>query len=116
MNDFPIDLKYMIMKNIYINCDGASQGNPGRAAIGIQIRGEDKKTVLKKHREYIGITTNNIAEYKAVIKSLFFARKYTNQNVFIYSDSELVVRQLNGVYKVKGFSSEELFDMEEIIE
>ena len=98
------------MKNIYINCDGASRGNPGSAAIGIQIKGEDKKTVLKQHSEYIGKTTNNVAEYLAVLKSLDFAKKFTNQNVFIYSDSELLVRQLNGEYKVKNQNLKDLFN------
>ena len=100
----------MNMKSIYINCDGASRGNPGRAAIGIQIKGEDKKTVLKQHSEYVGKTTNNVAEYLAVLKSLDIAKKFTNQNVFVYSDSELLVRQLNGMYKVKNKNLKELFD------
>ena len=100
----------MKMKNIYINCDGASRGNPGRAAIGIQIKGEDKKTVLKQHSEYIGKTTNNVAEYFAVLKSLNLAKKFTNQNVFVYSDSELLVRQLNGTYQVKNKNLKELFN------
>ena len=100
----------MNMKNIYINCDGASRGNPGRAAIGIQIKGEDKKTVLKQHSEYIGKTTNNVAEYLAVLKSLDLAKRFTNQNVFVYSDSELLVRQLNGTYQVKNKNLKELFN------
>jgi ribonuclease HI len=100
----------MNMKSIYINCDGASRGNPGRTAIGIQIKGEDKKTVLKQHSEYVGKTTNNVAEYLAVLKSLDIAKKFTNQNVFVYSDSELLVRQLNGMYKVKNKNLKELFD------
>ncbi len=100
----------MNMKNIYINCDGASRGNPGRAAIGIQIKGEDKKTVLKQHSEYIGKTTNNVAEYLAVLKSLDLAKRFTNQNVFVYSDSELLVRQLNGTYQIKNKNLKELFN------
>jgi len=100
----------MNLKNIYINCDGASQGNPGKAAIGIQIKGEDKKTILKEHSEYIGTTTNNVAEYQAVLKSLNLARNFTNNNVFIYSDSELMVRQLNGKYQVKNKNLKELYN------
>jgi len=100
----------MNMKNIYINCDGASRCNPGRAAIGIQIKGEDKKTVLKQHSEYIGRVTNNVAEYLAVLKSLDLAKRFTNQNVFVYSDSELVVRQLTGKYQVKNKNLKELFN------
>jgi len=100
----------MNMKNIYINCDGASRGNPGKAAIGIQIKGEDKKTVLKQHSEYIGRVTNNVAEYLAVLKSLDLAKRFTNQNVFVYSDSELVVRQLTGKYQVKNKNLKEIFN------
>ena len=100
----------MNMKNIYINCDGASRGNPGRSAIGIQIKGEDKKTVLKQHGEYIGKATNNVAEYLAVLKSLDLAKRFTNQNVFVYSDSELVVRQLTGKYQVKNKNLKEIFN------
>ena len=85
----------MNLKSIYINCDGASRGNPGKAAIGIQIKGEDQKTVLKQHSEYIGIATNNVAEYLAVLKSLDIAKNFTNQNVFVYSDSELLVRPVS---------------------
>jgi len=100
----------MNMKNIYINCDGASRGNPGKAAIGIQIKGEDKKTVLKQHSEYVGRVTNNVAEYLAVLKSLDLAKRFTNQNVFVYSDSELVVRQLTGKYQVKNKNLKEIFN------
>ena len=100
----------MNMKSIYINCDGASRGNPGMSAIGIQIKGEDKKTVLKQHGEYIGKATNNVAEYLAVLKSLDLAKRFTNQNVFVYSDSELLVRQLNGTYQVKNKNLKELFN------
>lgn len=94
---------------VYINCDGASRGNPGNAAIGICIRGEDKKTVLKKYSEFIGQTTNNRAEYRAVIKALDLASEFTNKSVFIFSDSELLVKQLNGQYRVKNQNLKELF-------
>ena len=100
----------MNMRSIYINCDGASRGNPGRAAIGIQIKGEDKKTVLKQYSEYVGKATNNVSEYLAVLKSLDLAKRFTNQNVFVYSDSELLVRQLNGEYQVKNKDLKELFN------
>jgi len=94
---------------VYINCDGASRGNPGNAAIGIYIRGEDKKTVLKKYGEFIGQTTNNRAEYRAVIKALDLASEFTNKCAFIFSDSELLVKQLNREYRVKNQNLKELF-------
>ena len=97
-------------KCIYINCDGACRGNPGPGAIGIIIRGEDKKIVLKEHKEYIGETTNNQAEYRAVIKSLKLAKNFTNKSIHIFSDSKLLVNQMNGEYKVKDKKIKVLYD------
>src|SRR3989338_9721971 len=91
---------------IIINTDGGSRGNPGKAAIGIVIWDENRK-VLEKHKEKIGVTTNNVAEYKALIKALELALKYTGhkkegtKEITVFMDSELIVRQLNGIYRVK---------------
>lgn len=86
---------------VYINCDGACRPNPGFGAIGIVIRGEDNKTILKKHKEYIGETTNSQAEYRAVIKALKLAKNFTHKSVNIFTDSEFLVKQMNGEYRVK---------------
>lgn len=82
-----------------IYCDGASRGNPGDAGIGCLIVLDDKKIEIS---EYIGKTTNNVAEYTALIKGLQEALKHKVQEIDIFSDSELLVRQINGVYKVRN--------------
>jgi ribonuclease HI len=84
-----------------IYSDGASRGNPGDSAIAFKIMTEDDK-VLKRYSKCIGLHTNNQAEYEALISALKFASKLTDQKAICYLDSELVVRQLNGEYKVKN--------------
>jgi len=86
---------------IFVNCDGGSRGNPGPAAIGVVIR-DIKRNKLEGYKEYIGNTTNNVAEYKALIKALELAAKYTTYVVYVYMDSELVIKQMKGEYKVKA--------------
>ncbi len=81
--------------------DGASRGNPGPAAIGIVFRrqgGED----LAEHSEAIGRATNNVAEYRAVVAALEFCQRWGVRRVHMKMDSELIVRQLLGVYRVKS--------------
>ena len=86
---------------IYV--DGASWGNPGPAAIGFVIKDEQQKE-LAKLSQYIGYTTNNQAEYRALIAALKEAAKFRPAEVILYLDSELVERQLAGRYKVKSLS------------
>ena len=86
---------------LIINTDGLSKGNPGTAAIGATIKDEKGKT-LAKISQRIGVTTNNVAEYKALIASLQKAVKMGGKQVEIHSDSELMVQQLNGKYKIKA--------------
>ena len=86
---------------IYVmNIDGSAMPNPGDAGIGIVIRDPEGKDV-KKISRYIGHATNNIAEYTALIEGLKEAKKLTGR-LKICSDSELMVKQLNGEYKVKN--------------
>ena len=80
--------------------DGASSGNPGSAGIGIVIKSGDK--ILKSLSKSIGKTTNNVAEYTAVIIGLEEALKMGVKSVSVYSDSELVVKQINGIYRVNN--------------
>ncbi|HQD36385.1 MAG TPA: ribonuclease HI family protein [Thermodesulfovibrio thiophilus] len=82
-----------------IYCDGASRGNPGDAGIGCLIILDNKKIEIS---EYIGKTTNNVAEYTALIRGLEEALKERAEEIEIISDSELLVRQINGIYKVKN--------------
>ncbi len=87
------------MVKISVNCDGGSRGNPGRAAIGLVIRKDGQ--IVESHKEVIGVETNNVAEYNSLIKSLELAKKYTSDELNVYMDSELVIRQMRGEYKVK---------------
>ncbi len=80
--------------------DGAAKGNPGPAGIGVRV--ELKGVVLSEHSEFIGEATNNVAEYKALIYGLEIVRRLRVTRVNAVSDSELMVRQLNGEYKVKN--------------
>lgn len=81
--------------------DGASRGNPGPAAIAIEIVDQTGK-VLKKVAKFLGTRTNNEAEYEALIAALDFAQTFTNDRVECFLDSELVVKQLNGEYRVRS--------------
>ncbi|MDE1848933.1 MAG: ribonuclease HI family protein [Nanoarchaeota archaeon] len=85
---------------IFTNSDGGSRGNPGPAAIGIIIRKDEE--ILTKHSEIINDCTNNVAEYKALIKALEMALKFTTDEVTCVLDSELLVKQLLGEYQVKS--------------
>lgn len=83
--------------------DGAARGNPGEAGIGIVIK-DDKGAVHGTIKKYIGKATNNIAEYTALVTCLeFILRSHTIQcsELIVHTDSELMTRQLQGVYKVK---------------
>jgi len=88
-------------KKLYLYTDGASRGNPGISGIGIVLLSEDRE-VISEENEYIGKATNNVAEYRALIKGLEKVKKYNPGYLEINSDSELLVKQLNGIYKVKS--------------
>ncbi|MBL7166540.1 MAG: ribonuclease HI family protein [Dehalococcoidales bacterium] len=90
----------MTTRTLVINADGASRGNPGLAAIGATIKDEDGR-LLASVSERIGRTTNNQAEYRALIAALEKAISLEARRVDIRLDSELVVRQVEGIYKVK---------------
>ena len=86
--------------NIYT--DGGSRGNPGPSGIGVHIENAETGGVVEEHAVYLGITTNNQAEYKAVILGLERALALGAVAVTIIADSELLVRQATGEYKVKN--------------
>ncbi len=100
------------MDTIVIYCDGGSRGNPGPAAIGaVLLDGSvDPPRRLATVSERIGVATNNVAEYRALIAGLEAARGYGARAVRVRADSELVVRQLEGRYKVKNAGLRPLFD------
>ncbi len=89
-----------LLPEVYVYADGASRGNPGPAAIGIVICDAYEK-VLAEHRETIGRATNNEAEYRALIRGLELASRYTRQEVKCHVDSQLVYSQLTGAFKIK---------------
>lgn len=100
------------MNKIIIHTDGGSRGNPGNAGIGVVIEIKNEKNeVLNKivHKEHIGIATNNIAEYTAILWALTYCEKNKLDNLECYLDSELVVKQLNGEYKVKDQNLGKIF-------
>jgi len=85
---------------IYTNSDGGSRGNPGLGAIGVIVR--DGEKILSKYSAKIGkLVTNNVAEYEALIKALEIASRHTKDEITCFLDSELVVKQLLGEYRVK---------------
>lgn len=90
-----------------INTDGGARGNPGPAGIGVVIKDEAGKLVYR-YGGYIGETTNNVAEYKALIKSLEEAFNLGATDVKIQMDSELIVKQMQGIYKIKEPTLQEL--------
>lgn len=81
--------------------DGGARGNPGPAAIGVVIKDSKHKTIHNIGK-YIGATTNNNAEYLALVEGLTFLKDLKCSQVDCFLDSELVVKQLNGLYKVKN--------------
>ncbi|MBI4684506.1 MAG: ribonuclease HI family protein [Nitrospirae bacterium] len=87
-------------------CDGASSGNPGESGIGVVLTFKDSTYEIS---EPIGIATNNIAEYTALIRGLSKARSLKVDRLQIFLDSELLVRQIKGSYKVKNEKLKELY-------
>ena len=91
------------MKQITIYTDGGSRGNPGLSALGVVISNQDK--ILAELSETLGITTNNVAEYTAVLRAHQWIaeniKNLTDLTISFYLDSLLVCSQLNGTYKIK---------------
>ncbi len=83
-----------------IHIDGAAKGNPGPAGIGVSARTEEGDSLFE-HFRYIGETTNNVAEYTALIEGLQNALEHGVTKIRVASDSQLLVRQINGVYKIR---------------
>jgi ribonuclease HI len=90
-----------------LSTDGGARGNPGPAAYGYVLETDDG-TVLAAHGEAIGIATNNVAEYRALVAGLEKALELQVDEVDVVSDSELLVKQMRGEYKVKNEALKEL--------
>jgi ribonuclease HI len=88
---------------LVIYCDGGARGNPGPAAIGAVVLdpSTDPPTRLATVSERIGVATNNVAEYRALVAALEAAREFPARRVRVRADSQLIVRQLEGRYRVK---------------
>ena len=99
---------------VIVYTDGGSRGNPGEAAVGFVIKNKKGETV-KSYGETIGIATNNVAEYMAVLKALqklkqLFGKEKTEKMIVEFRmDSELAVKQLSGKYKVENGELQKLF-------
>jgi ribonuclease HI len=94
-------------KTVVINTDGGARGNPGPAGTGVVIK-DESGNVLYAVGEYVGETTNNVAEYKALIRALEQAVILSANIVKVNMDSELIVKQMNGQYKIKEPTLQEL--------
>ncbi|MCG0274739.1 MAG: ribonuclease HI family protein [Thermosediminibacteraceae bacterium] len=97
------------MEKLRVFIDGASRGNPGDAGIGIVML-DEKGNVLKEVSDYIGQTTNNIAEYTALVTALKEALEMGCEEIEVFSDSELMVKQINGEYQIKNEGIKRLYN------
>jgi ribonuclease HI/probable phosphoglycerate mutase len=96
-------------ETITVNFDGGSRGNPGPSGIGVVLSAEDG-TPLITIGKYIGAATNNVAEYMALIQGLEEAAKLGAEKVLIRGDSELIIKQMRGEYRVKNPALKDLFE------
>ena len=98
------------MKSSKVYIDGASRGNPGPASVGVVFQDADGKTI-KSLSMRIGRTTNNVAEYSALILALQEALMMRMKELAIFTDSELLAKQFNGEYKVKDDTIRVLYSL-----
>src|SRR6476661_9562741 len=96
-------------ETITLQFDGGSRGNPGPAGIGVVLRAADG-TVLRTLGRFIGRATNNVAEYKALIAALEEAKKLGAKKIIVRGDSELIIKQMRGEYRVKQPDLRGLYD------
>jgi ribonuclease HI len=106
----------MNYSQLTIHTDGGARGNPGPAAVGVVI--ENGKDLVTSFGKKIGETTNNVAEYEAVKVALEYLKKAGSRGgeLHFYLDSQLVVQQLSGIYKIKKAHLKNLFDAIKLLE
>jgi ribonuclease HI len=92
-----------------VNIDGASRGNPGPAAYGVVIR-DARGEAVAKLKKYIGRFTNNVAEYYGLVAAMDYAHSHGIRAIRVESDSELLVKQMRGLYRVKSADLQPLFE------
>ncbi len=90
-----------VLKSLRLFTDGASRGNPGPAGIGVVIEDDQGMRLRGLHR-WLGVTTNNEAEYRALIEGLKAVKDWRPDRLEVYLDSKLVVEQMNGRYRIKA--------------
>ena len=90
-----------------LSTDGGARGNPGPAAYGYVLEADDG-TVLAAHGQAIGVATNNVAEYRALVAGLEKAVELGVRELEVVSDSELLVKQMKGIYRIKNETLQEL--------
>src|SRR3982751_2302532 len=95
------------MAKLTVNVDGGARGNPGPAAIGAVVR-DSAGAVVEERGETIGRATNNVAEYRALLLGIELAAAHGADELELIGDSELIVRQVEGKYKVKDAAMKEL--------
>jgi ribonuclease HI len=95
------------MAKLTVNVDGGARGNPGPAAIGAVVR-DSAGEVVEERGERIGRATNNVAEYRALLLGIQLAAAHGADELELIGDSELIVRQVEGKYKVKDATMKEL--------
>lgn len=98
----------MDIDKVVVYCDGGSRGNPGPSAAGAVIKTTEGE-IIEEIGEYLGEQTNNYAEYSAVVAALKKLRELQIMSADFYLDSQLVVRQINGQYKVKNANIKPLY-------
>ncbi len=101
-------------QTVIANIDGGARGNPGPAAYGVVIR-NPKGEVVAELSQYLGHQTNNFAEYSGLLAALDYAVREKIPSLKVHSDSELLVRQMKGVYKVKNPALQELFRQAQLL-
>jgi ribonuclease HI len=92
-----------------IHIDGGARGNPGPAGVGVVIQDTAQETYLHEAGYFLGEATNNVAEYQGLIKGLEMAGKLGAKRILVVSDSELMVKQINGQYRVKAENLKPLY-------
>jgi ribonuclease HI len=97
------------MPTFYMQFDGGSRGNPGPAGVGVTLADENGKNVYELG-EFLGTCTNNVAEYTGLIRGIEAAIAYKADRLVIQADSELVVRQIKGIYRVKSPDLKPLYE------
>lgn len=97
-----------VLKKLIIYTDGGARGNPGPAGLGVVVKDAEGRTILE-HSRFLGERTNNQAEYMAIIDALHHASVLGADEVQMFMDSELAVKQLNHEYKVRNADLAQLF-------